>query len=148
MHLATQAEVDAFMAKAILNPKIYPYLSVDHYLSERVVEKGDWQSMHFIDSNLKCLLCIRISRAHRNSFNVALYSESKYLAGKAIKLVERLVPQYDCMSITTCVHESNVDSLLINNKIFGEPWGIETKSAWNRLTCKWESLHWFKKDLY
>lgn len=145
--IATKEDISGFMAKAILNPDIYPYLTVTKHLGNREPDDTDWHSITFVDNELDVYGKIDINRACDNGFNVSLYGTNPYKVGRAFKFIEDLIRRYDPMYIETVVHASNEKSIKINKKIFGEPWGVEPKGAWNMLKGEYEDLLHFRKNL-
>lgn len=144
---ATQEQVDRFMASALFNKDISPYLQTSTYNSHIRVEEGDWNSIIFTTENVDFLLIVYILRDRENSLDISLWANSSYWAGKAISIIPDLIKRYNPLYIETTVHESNVRSLKINERLMGPPWGIEPKGAWNTATGKWEGKVKFKKIL-
>jgi hypothetical protein len=147
MRIATQADIDNFMNKAMLDKEIYPYLSTTKTVSEITAQKTDWNYIYMVSENLSCLLKVTIDRPRDNEFSVSLYSKSAFQAGKCIAIIKDLVKRYQPRAINSLVHASNEKSLHLHKKIYGEPWGIEKSVAWNSLKGEYEDLYCFRMIL-
>lgn len=147
MILATQEQVDKFMAEAMFNKEIFPYLTMSTFNSSTKVSEDDWSKLVLTNSEVDFILSVNIDRSMENAFTISLWSKIPYWSGKALQAINELVTRYNPISIETSVHISNTRSRRINRKLLGEPWGVEPKGAWNGLTGQWEDCLHFKKIL-
>lgn len=149
MRIATQEDLDKFVAKYILDPDIYPFLQISktNYGFNLESGKNDWDKIWLVSENIDCLLKVSIGREFDNDFNIGLWSKSTFQAGKAIKMIEGLIIRYRPRSLNSVVHASNTKSIKVHNKIFGAPWGIEKSAAWNMGTGQYEDLLYYRKLL-
>ena len=147
MRYATQADIDEFMSKYAADPEIFPYLAVSQHWHHWKEHKDDWSEIMMINDSLTCILTITLERDKENAMKIGLYSKNAFSAGRAIKTVKQLITRYNPKCISSSVHESNDRSVVLNTKIFGEPWGVEPCGAWNGSTGEWEGLVKFKKIL-
>lgn len=143
--IATQDELDRIGESFFNDPGILPFLSTTQYNGRFIKSDDDWNGIELVADDLSGLLKIKIERQSGNGFFISLFAKNNITAGKLLKAMEKLITAYRPMYIETCVHESNVKSLKINNKRLGEPYGIDPLGAWNLQTGKWENLHLFKK---
>ncbi len=147
MRLATQQDVDKFMSSVMFDESVYPYLSESMYVSNVTIETSDWNRVVLTNDTLSVILKVEIARESDNAFSVCLWSTNPISAGRALKALEVLIKRYNPKSISSCVHESNIKSINLHKKLYGEPWGTEPEGAWNSLLGKWEGLVNFKKIL-
>lgn len=147
MKIANQQDIDSFMAFAINDPKMLPYLSMSRWIKPRKASDSDWECLHITDDRLSYLLTINFNRNISLSITIALYAKSKIAAGRAILNIKEVVKRYKPFAIDSCVAESNKESFEITKKILGEPWGKEPMGAWNLAEGIFEDVYCFRKIL-
>lgn len=148
MKIATQEEIDCFYEMATMDDSIYPFLTTRTYFGRTEKPKDDWFGVIMISKCGKCLLNVSFDRTReRLEFSVGLWAKNAYLAGKAIVVAKQLIQRYSPSHINSVVHSSNVKSLNLHKRIFGEPWGIEKEIAWNMKAGKMEDLYYFRKKV-
>lgn len=145
--LATQEDLDTFMAEAVKNPEIYPYLSMNRYVRKRKVREDDWEGFHITNDSLSYMLHIDFERTSGLRFTLALYAKSAYSAGQAILVLKEMVHRYKPDFIDSTVALSNKKSYAITQRLLGEPWGIEPLGCWNMGEGRFEDCYYFRKVL-
>lgn len=144
MKIAKQEDIDRFMERALMDESIYPYLSVCKYVAKKEAPKDDWEKIILISETGNTLLSITLNRHADMAWNVNLYSFNSFGAGRAVSALKSLIIRYKPRSISSCVHQSNHKSIKFHERIYGQPWGIETLEAWNSLKGEYEDLYWYK----
>jgi len=148
IRIATQSEIDSFIRDCHNDESIYPYLSTSKYICNIEETKTDWTGLVLTNDCVSVLLKVQIIRECDNELRISIYSKTPISAGRGMVAVKELAKRYNSRFITAVVHSSNVRSININKKIFGEPWGVEPLGAWNSKEGKWEDLLLFKKILW
>lgn len=144
MKIATQSDLDDFLARVITNPSIYPYMALSNYFQPMEVEKAMWNTAYFINDCGSCLAKISFDRP-RNEMNISLWSESALSAGRAVKFLTEYVKRSGVRAINSVCHSSNAKSLNLHDRIYGGSWGCEKASAWNSRLGEYEDLYYFRK---
>lgn len=146
MKIATQSDLDQFTSKVVDNDGVFPYLNVTNYFAPMKVEDSLWNYVYFVNNTNTCLLKINFDRP-RNEINVSLYSLSALSAGRALKFLFKYIKRLGVRAVNSAVHESNLKSMLLHEKIYGAAWGCEKQAAWNCLSGKYEDLYYYRKLL-
>lgn len=144
MRQAKQSDLDTFFGNAINDKAIYPYLSMSKYTGKLTLPDSDWDGIWLIDNKCNCLLRVTFDRARDLEISICLHSTNTFWAGKAIKAVQEIIKRYKPRAINSVVHFSNKKSLNIHNKIFGQPWGVESGFAWNMGIGEYEDAHYYR----
>lgn len=147
MKNATQSDIDQFYRDTENNPDIYPFRGVGKYYPRWEEKKDNNEGVILTDDRLSYLLYIKFNWHNPLEFDVALFSKSTIAGGRGLKALFEQIKRYKPTAINTTVQESNIKSLRINRKLFGNEWGIEPLSAWNCIDGKYENLHYFRKIL-
>ncbi len=147
MKNATQIEIDKFYSDTENNPDIYPYLGIRKFSPRWEAQKDNNSILILTNKENQFLLNITFSWHGQLEFEVALFSKNTIGAGRGLKALFEQIKRYKPYAINTSVQESNIKSIAINYKLWGEPWGIEPKCAWNPLTGEYENLLHFRKML-
>ena len=146
MKIATQSDIDLFLNESYLNENIYPYLTTCKYMSEWKEFKTDWEGINITDERLSYLGRIIFDRNRGEiEMNVSLFCKNSLAAGKAIQAIKYLINRYRPKAINSAVHATNIKSLKLHKHIYGEPWGIEPKIAWDSKEGRFVDLYYFRK---
>lgn len=139
-----QSQLDVIQSRMMLDPSIVSYITTQRYLGRWLVDESDWSGIAFgIDD--ESFIHIDFDRTRDLEMSIALYSTKAIHAGKLIVLLKELINRYKPRAINTSVHSSNVKSLKLNRKIFGDEYAIKESYAWNMLIGEYEDLHLFRK---
>ena len=144
MNRATQEEIDKFFNWAVLDPEMYPYLTINKTIFKKEIPKDDWEGLMFISECGKCFMHISFSRVRDIEFNVSIWSKSPLLAGRCLIVIKDLIKRYRPKYIDSVCHSSNKRSLKLHKKIYGVQWGIEPNGAWNMGLGEYEDLYHFR----
>lgn len=147
MRSATQADIDKFYADTENNSDIYPFIGIRKFMPKWEAQKDNNAKLILTNDANQYLLNITFSWHGQLEFEVALFSKNTIGAGRGLQALFEQIKRYKPYAINTSVQQSNIKSLAINRKLWGEPWGIEPKSAWNMIDGIYEDLYHFRKLL-
>jgi len=149
---ATQEDVTAFYAKAMMDDKVAPYLFIDTHIAVPTLTtySNGWYEIYLVNDQISCLGHVSIDRAAMNDVTISIFAldSNRFNAGRMIKEIERYLKQINPRSINGKCAESNEDSYNMLNKMLGRPWGIEERSTYNSITKTWEGCWYFIKVIY
>lgn len=143
-HKPTQAELDAFYERAMVDDMIQPYLSNTRYHEPKKVYESDWFGFMYISDCGKCLLNISCHRSIDLEFTIAIFSQNSYLAGKSLLILKKIISIYKPNYINSSVKQSNIKSLKSTRLLLGPEWGIEKGGCYSFKTGNREDLHYFR----
>ena len=144
MELANQTQIDDFLKKHCWDEEIYPYLSIDKWVSEKKEYRDDWGGGIYVSKNNDCLFHYAFNRSGQLIMDISIYSKSSKETYKCFNLIKNIIKRYGVEYLESCSHESNKKSLKIQNKIYGNHCGIKKDRAWNSLKGKYEDLYQFR----
>lgn len=147
MRVATQEDITAFYSSVLTDPTIYPYMQFGKYFTVPTIGTDLWHDIYLITDNRSCYLHIWIDRTKDNEFTIGLFAKNSYAAGKAVIAIKELIRRYRPRAINSAVHASNLKSLALNRKLFGEEGSIRVSAAWNMGTGEYEDMYQFRRIL-
>jgi hypothetical protein len=144
MLVTKQSQLDDWFEVAANDPDIRRWLSPKSFLIPPVLGKNSWDAMHFMIGEALVILSFDRSRLEAK---IAMYN-SGTIADGALALNESFVIGYKsgpwrALRSACCV--TNQRSLKLNTRVFGEPWGISTKSAWDAGLGEWVDEAHFRR---
>ena len=144
MLVTRQNKLDNWFEIAANKPNIRRWLSPKSFLNPPTLGKNTWDAMHFLVG--EALVTLRFDRS-RMEAEVAMYN-SGTIADGAAALNESYEIGYKsgpwrALRSACCV--TNDRSMKLNKKVFGEPWGISTKSAWDAGLGEWVNEAHFRR---
>ena len=131
MIVTRQSQLDDWFEIVANNADTRRWLSPKAFLIPPVIGKDTWDAMHFLSG--EALVTLRFDRS-RLEAEIAMYN-SGTIADGAAALNAAFEIGYNsgpwrALRSACCV--TNKRSMKLSNKVFGDPWGISTKSAWMR----------------
>ena len=136
MLVTKQSHLDDWFERAVQDPQTRRWMSPRAVLIPPKVGKDTWDAMHFLVND--ALVSLRFDRAVMEA-SIAMYNCGKVADGAAA-LEEALQIGYKsalwrALRSACCV--TNERSMKVNKKVFGEPWGISERSAWDAGLSEW-----------
>jgi hypothetical protein len=136
MLVTKQSQLDNWFEIAANNANIRRWLSPKAFLIPPRLGQDTWEAMHFLVG--EALVTLRFDRS-RLEAEVAMYN-SGTIADGAAALNESFEIGYKsgpwrALRSACCV--TNTRSMTLNKKVFGDPWGISTNSAWDAGLGAW-----------
>ncbi len=136
MLAAKQSQLDDWYETAANNSNIRRWLSPKVFLTPPRLGKDTWEAMHFLIGEAQVTL--RFDRS-RLEAEVAMYNSGNVADGaaalnEAYEIGYKSGP-WRALRSACCV--TNQRSVKLNRKVFGEPWGISTDSAWDAGLGEW-----------
>lgn len=144
----SQGELDTWYVKALADSAVAPYLSFATYWEIPQVEDTSWASMCFLGD--VTYLSISPNR-DRGYAAVSMWTldpkNNRTSSAMALRFAMKAVKHENLNRVCTGVHSTNAASLRLNKRLFGEPWGVEPNSAWDREKMKWVDTVHFSRSL-
>lgn len=136
MIVTKQSELDDWFEKAANDPEIRRWLSPKSFLLPPKIGKDTWDAMHFMHG--EALVTLKFDRAKLEA-QVAMYNSTSIADGAAalndaFQIGYKSGP-WRILRSACCV--TNERSMKLNRKVFGDPWGISSLSAWDAGLGEW-----------
>ena len=144
MIVTKQSQLDEWFEKAANDANVRRWLSPKSHMIPPSIEGNTWTVMHFLVG--EALVTLRLDRAVMEA-QVQMYN-SGTIADGALALDEAYQIGYKsgawrALRSACCV--TNARSMKLNRKVFGEPWGISEKSAWDAGLGEWVDEAHFRR---
>ena len=130
MIVTRQAQLDDWFARTANDPNTRRWLSPKTVLIPPRLEQDSWNGLHFLVGN--ALVTLKLDRSVMEA-QVVMYNTGS-IADGAAAIKEAVDVGYHsgpwrALRSACCV--TNEHSMKLNKQVFGEPWGISEKSAWD-----------------
>ena len=130
MIVTNQSVLDEWFAKVANNPNTRRWLSPRTHMTPPTIEENSWSVLHFLVGD--ALVTLKLDRAIMEA-TVVMYNSGTIADGaaaldEAYRIGYKAGP-WRALRAACCV--TNERSMKLNTKVFGEPWGISARSAWD-----------------
>lgn len=144
MIVTSQSQLDSWFEKTVNDPNTRRWLQPKTFMTPPKVENNTWEALHFLVGH--ALVSLKFDRALLEAAAVMYNSGSA--ADGAVALQEAYEIGYKsgpwrALRSACCV--TNDRSMKLNHKVFGEPWGISAKSAWDAGLGEWVDEAHFRR---
>jgi hypothetical protein len=144
MLVTRQNQLDQWFEKAANNPHTRRWLSPRAHMTPPTIEENTWAVMHFLVGD--ALVTLRLDRALMEA-SIVMYNSGTIVEGaaaldEAYQIGYKSGP-WRALRSACCV--TNERSMKLNRKVFGEPWGISEKSAWDAGLAEWVDEAHFRR---
>jgi len=144
MIVTSQSQLDNWFEKTVNDPKTRRWLQPKTFMIPPTVEKNTWEALHFLVGN--ALVTLKFDRALMEAA-IVMYNSGSATDG-AVALQEAYDVGYRsgpwrALRSACCV--TNDRSMKLNRKVFGAPWGISEKSAWDAGLGDWVDEAHFRR---
>ena len=143
--LVTRQEIlDRWFEKAANSPEVRRWLSPKSYMIPPQVGGNTLDAMHFLAG--EALVSLRFDRVAMEA-TIAMYNTGSIADGaaaldEAYRIGYRSGP-WRALRSACCT--TNERSFKLNRQVFGEPWGISRKSAWDAGLGEWVDEAHFRR---
>ncbi len=144
MLVTNQAVLDRWFEKAANDPEVRRWLSPKSLMIPPRVGESTLDAMHFLVG--EALVTLRFDRMLMEA-SIAMYNTGTVADGAAA-LDEAYRIGYNSgpwRALRSACSVNNKRSFKLNRQIFGEPWGISRKSAWDAGTGEWADEAHFRR---
>ena len=136
MIVTKQSQLDDWFAKTANNPTTRRWLSPKTHMTPPTIAENTWSVLHFMVGD--ALVTLRLERATMEAqivmYNSGTVADGALALDEAYKIGFKSGP-WRALRSACCV--TNERSMKLNRKIFGDPWGISAKSAWDAGLGDW-----------
>ncbi|MCU0789674.1 MAG: hypothetical protein MUE79_01280 [Nitratireductor sp.] len=144
MLVTNQAVLDTWFEKAANEPEVRRWLSPKTFLIPPRVGENTMDAMHFLVG--EALVSLRFDRVMMEA-SIAMYNTGSIAEG-AGALDEAYRVGYNSgpwRALRSACSVNNQRSMKLNRHVFGEPWGISRKSAWDAGLGEWADEAHFRR---
>jgi len=144
MLVTKQSLLDDWFEKAVNTPATLRWLWPRTHLTPPSIHENTWTVMHFLVGD--ALVTLRLDRSILEA-TIVMYNSGKIADGaaaldEAIRIGYNSAP-WRALRSACCV--TNERSMNLNTKVFGKPWGISEKSAWDAGAGDWVDEAHFRR---
>lgn len=136
MLVTKQSQLDDWFHKAANNPYTRRWLSPRSHMTPPTIQENTWSVLHFLVGD--ALVTLKLDRALLEATAVMYNSGSAADGAAALDQAYHIGYKsgpWRALRSACCV--TNTRSMKLNKKVFGEPWGISAKSAWDAGLGEW-----------
>ena len=145
--------LDAWWDAAINTPHVRRFLTHACWADTTAALGDGWQGVHYLDDACSTLLSVGFNRDARTEATVSLWClhedrmRRSLAAGQMLRRLPSLLQAAGAAIVHSTVHETNVESLALNRRLLGEPWGIQPEAGWDAVLRRLVSVHHFRRAL-
>ena len=149
---ATLGDLVSWHDKAVNTPHVRRFLGMDQYLHLEVKFESDWSEGHYLNDQGSTYLRVGIDRPGGNQLSLCVWSLTTNRFARALEVgrmlqeVPRLAKRYGARLLKTSVHATNQESMHLNIRRFGPPWGRQPEGAWDSEIGRFVDLVHFQRS--
>lgn len=144
MLVTTQKQLDDWFAKTANDPKTRRWMMPRTFLTPPQMGNDTWEAMHFMVGD--ALVTLKFDRALMEAqivmYNTGLSADGGLALKEAFDVAFNSGP-WRALRSACCM--TNERSFKLNRQVFGEPWGISERSAWDAGLGQWVDEAHFRR---